>query len=102
MPRCFFLATGFLFELLNKALIQVLTIHWCRMNIFLIAQIAGFRAYFKDRFHGGLGDIPTKLLQPVPELKVDITSIETINPEWASVIPSRVLQKKITSFTCKI
>jgi hypothetical protein len=49
----------------------------------------------KIDFHGGLGDIPTKLLQPVPELKVDITSIETINPEWASVIPPRLLQKQL-------
>ena len=42
----------------------------------------------------GTGDIPTKLLQPVPELKVDITSLETINSEWASGIPPRLLQKK--------
>ena len=45
----------------------------------------------------GTGDIPTKLLQPVPELKVDIASLETINSEWASGIPPRLLQK-LTSF----
>jgi hypothetical protein len=41
----------------------------------------------------GTGDIPTKLLQPVLELKVDIASLETINSEWASGIPPRLLQK---------
>ena len=41
----------------------------------------------------GVGDIPTKLLQPVPEIKVDITSMEAINSEWASGIPARLLQK---------
>ena len=41
----------------------------------------------------GTGDIPTKLLQPVPELKVDITSMETISSEWTSGIPPRLLKK---------
>ena len=41
----------------------------------------------------GTGEIPTMLLQSVPELKVDISSMETINSEWTSGIPPRLLQK---------
>ena len=37
--------------------------------------------------------IPTKALQPVPELKIDISSLETIDAEWAKGIPLRLLQK---------
>jgi len=37
--------------------------------------------------------IPSKVVQPVSELKIDITSLETIDSEWAKSIPSRLLQK---------
>jgi hypothetical protein len=37
---------------------------------------------------------PTKVLQPVPELQIDTTSLETIDSDWSKVIPLRLLQKK--------
>ena len=37
--------------------------------------------------------IPSKVVQPASELKIDITSLETIDSEWAKSIPSRLLQK---------